>query len=66
VVIELSLPFADEPFKLGRDILCGTNDDTRELSLALEIKRVCTYAITLLLSGEWWDLKTNNFYMHPT
>jgi hypothetical protein len=45
VVVELSLPFTDEHLELGRDILCGTNDDIRELSLALEIKRACVYAI---------------------
>ena len=39
--IELSPFFADEPLELGRDILCGTNDDICELSPTLEIKRVC-------------------------
>jgi len=39
--IELSLLFADEPLELGRDILCGTNDEIREPSPALEIKHAC-------------------------
>jgi hypothetical protein len=39
LVTELSLLFADEPLELGRNFLCGTNDDVRELSLTLEIKR---------------------------
>jgi len=65
LVVELSLLFADEHLEIGRDILCGTNDDIRELSLALEIKRACVYAIKPLFSYEWRDLKTNNFYMQP-
>jgi hypothetical protein len=65
LVVELSLLFADEHLELGRDILCGMNDDVRELSLALEIKRAWVYAIKLLFSYEWRDLKTNTFYLHP-
>lgn len=39
--IELSPLFTDKPLELGRDILCGTNDDIRELSPTLEIKHAC-------------------------
>jgi hypothetical protein len=48
LVAELSPPFVDEPLELGRDILCDVDDGVRELSLTLEIKRVCTNVITQL------------------
>jgi hypothetical protein len=43
----LSLLVADKPLELGRDVLRGTNDDVRGLSLTLEIKRVSVYEIKL-------------------